>query len=82
MEKERRYVLIVLDSDVFDNIIKSGKITVELNGFPKDATFLGARYDIRTDCIVLCYEHESFDKVKLGSIIPIDQRVILRKDDC
>lgn len=73
MKKERKLRVIPIVSEIFDELIKNGKIEINLNNFPKDAIFRDVRQDYARDLILLYYEHASFDDIPIGQIIPIHE---------
>lgn len=39
-------------------------------GIPADAKYIGARYDLERDATCFVYQHDSFEPVPAGGIIP------------
>lgn len=79
LRKERRFIVVPVDIQVFGDLVKSGvegDITAE--GLPKDAMFLSAEKDIFSQTFNFIYLHESFDKVDEGVCCPILNVILTR----
>lgn len=42
-----------------------------MEGVPSGASLIHVVYDPRTDCVIAIFEHESFDEVAPGELIPL-----------
>ena len=45
-------------------------ITSVQSQIPKDAKFIGVNWDFQRDCFYICFEHESFELISYGKILP------------
>ncbi len=67
-----RLVLVRIAAPLFQQLITIGDWQTQrcVEGLPEGAEFLSSHFDIRTQCVVLTFQHESFMDVEPGSTIP------------
>jgi len=70
---ERSLRGVVVSPDMFQTFITRGAMSHVkcVEGLPLGAKARYSYMDVKYDYVVLVYEHESFDEVKLGDTIPL-----------
>lgn len=78
----RRLKMMAVHASLIDEFLRDGyevggdyKITVQ-SPIPSDAKLVRVWYDISIDTVYFVYEHESFDLVELGSMVPVADHAI------
>lgn len=74
---ERRYRRVVIDFDFLTQILTTGwsigdaQTITCIDGLPEGAKFIHAIYDVLSDTENLVFEHESFEPIPQGQMIPV-----------
>lgn len=74
---ERRYRRVAISFDLLVQMLTTGwsigdaQTITCIDGLPEGAKFIRAIYDILSDTESLVFEHESFEPIQQGQIIPV-----------
>lgn len=78
LRKERRFVIVPVDINLFGEMLLNGTTEYKAEGLPKDSIFVHADRDIQQQAFQFIYLHESFDSVEDGCIGPIKSIYLTR----
>lgn len=78
LKKERRFIIVPVDIDVFGHMLVNGSGQYRAEGLPNDAIFVHADRDVQQQAFQFIYLHESFDKVPEGQVGPHKEVVLTR----
>jgi hypothetical protein len=69
--QERHLLKMVLDPATFSQLTPGRIIQITASPIPNGAIIIGAGYDHGRHSFVLVLEHESFDPVPVGELVPV-----------
>ena len=71
MEQQRRLRYYTIDGEALATLMIHDVRFRVMSGIPKGAIYRGLQWDIGSRRLLLLYEHESFDVVEEGCIVPM-----------
>ena len=79
--KKRKRVYLRVNPSAFQHFIKPGRYEIAESSIPKDAKYLGIKYDWETDSFLMCYEHKSFKPIPEGECLPVIESFTVTRID-
>lgn len=74
MSIDRRIVRVIVSVELLDCMFREGYVSRgqirTFRGIPADAKYVGARHCMERDAVAFVYQHDSFEPVPDGEIVP------------